>query len=234
MSNEILFFAVTIIDILFVYLAYRLGREWLVGTVIINLVLISTLGAKVISLFGFVTNIGNPLYACVFLATQLYIERYDKKKSYRLIWSGFTLVVFFTILSQLTLLYQGLPQSALLDESARSLFAFAPRIMVASLLAYIVSSYTNVLVYSKIKERINKKSLLWLSSVGANSSGQFIDSCLFFTTAFFGILPTPTLLSAMILGWGVKVLVGVFTIPFLYHAHFFKPHQQLEGGGMTK
>ena len=223
MNNEIVFFATTIIDILFVYWAYRLGRGWLTGTIIVNLILISILGAKIVTVFGFITNIGNPLYACVFLAIQLFVERYGEEKSFKIIWSGVSLVIFFVLMSQLILRYEGLPQSAPINEAANSLFALVPRIMVASLLAYAVSQYANILVYCRIKEQINKKNLLWLSSVGANVVGQFIDSCLFFTTAFFGILPTATLVSVILLGWMVKVLVGVLTIPFLYLAYLSKP-----------
>jgi uncharacterized PurR-regulated membrane protein YhhQ (DUF165 family) len=76
--NELIFIGAVVAALLFVFLAARLGREWLLCSIIANLLLVAVFGAKLISLWGFVTNVGNVPYACVFLATDFLLERYGR------------------------------------------------------------------------------------------------------------------------------------------------------------
>jgi uncharacterized integral membrane protein (TIGR00697 family) len=218
MLNELLFVAVSFIDIIFVYWSFRLGREWLAGTIAVNLILISLLGAKVISLFGFITNIGNPFFACVFFATQLFFECYGKERAYRLLWFGVGLVSFFMLMSHLATLYAGVSQSAAISQLATALFAFTPRIMIASLLAFSVSQYVHITLYKNLREHSEMKETLWMRSMTAVGVGQLVDSVLFFSLAFVGRIPFPLLIPTILAGWILKSAVGAMALPFLKRA----------------
>jgi queuosine precursor transporter len=224
MNNELLFLVSAVIGILFVYFSYLSARVWFVATIFVNLILIATWGAKVISLFGFPTNIGNAFYGCVFFATWLVVERFGKEIAYRVVWIGFALSAFFMLMSQLSLHYGGLPQSAAFNDASRIMFNFSPRIGLASMLGYMISQYFNIGVYSWIKEKTEGKKL-WLQSIGASIVGQGADSIVFFTTAFFGVLSNSDLLMSIAIGWALKVGVGVLATPFLYMA---RNHKQPE------
>lgn len=214
MSNESLFLLAAFTDILFVFIATRLGREWLLGTIITNLILIGIFGAKLISVFGFITNVGNVFYACVFLATHFLLERQNKQAGIKMIWLGAGFVVFFTALSQLAVHSSGSPLSEAANNASSTLFSFSPRVVFASILAYIFAQYINISLYEWFRARTRGK-FLWLRSNGANIISQFADSSLFFTIAFLD-LPGPLLVQAILIGWFVKTLVVFIGTPFLY------------------
>ena len=215
MPNEIIFILTAFTDLSFILLAYQLGKNWLYATIIINLVLISTFGAKLISIFGFVTNTGNVFFAAVFLATHILTEHYGKREGYKTVWIGFAAIVFFILMSQFTLQYAGLPASSVINQAQELLFIGAPRIALASMVGYILVQYFNVWIYDLIHAKTGRK-LLWLRDTIANFTGQFLDSILFFSIAFYGIIPIPVLLQTMLAGFAIKVIVGLMGTPILY------------------
>jgi queuosine precursor transporter len=215
MSNEALFLIAAVADILFIVWAYTRGRHWLMATIPINLILITIFGSKIISLFGFVTNAGNSFYACVFFATHILVERYGKEAGYKTIWFGAIVMLFFVAMAQLAYMYTGFGSSIVVNRASDMLFQFVPRIALASLTGYVVAQYFNVSVYAWLK-RVTHGRKLWLRKNATNVVTQFIDSFLFFTIAFFGVLTPGLLLESMLVGWIVKVAVGFMATPALY------------------
>ena len=214
MSNELLLLVSALTDICFVFIAARLGTKWIFGTIAVNLILISIFGAKLISIFGLITNAGNVFYACVFLATHFLLERRSQKQSMETIWFGSGFVIFFIILSQCAVHFVSTSPDAAVNNAIQSLFVLSPRIAIASLLAYIFAQYVNIVVYEWIKKRTSG-NFLWLRSLVANMLGQLVDSCLFFTIAFLD-LPGASLLQAIFAGWLIKTVVVLLGTPFLY------------------
>ena len=103
MTTELIFLVTGILDCCFVLLAKQLGRTWLHMSIVLNLMLISTLGAKLITLFGFTTHAGNVFYACVFLAAHKLAEHHGAKEAYRAAWIGFLALFFYLLMAQFTL-----------------------------------------------------------------------------------------------------------------------------------
>lgn len=219
-SNELLFLLATLVEVTVVFIAARLGREWLLSTVAVNLILIGIFGAKLISVFGLVTNVGNVFYACAFLATHFLIERHGKNSAWQTIWFGAGFVAFFTLMSQFAVYYNGSPLSDAANSASATLFAFSPRIIIASILAYVFASYVNIAVFSWIRGK-TKEKFLWLRSNGANIVSQLVDSMLFFSIAFFD-LPGPLLVQTILTGWFLKSLVVLVGTPFLYLDAYFE------------
>ena len=214
MSNELLFFVSALIDICFIFFAARKGAEWLVGSVIVNLILVGVFGAKLLIIFGYATNAGNVFYACVFLATHFLLEWYGRKAAKKTIVCGLIFTVFFLLMSQLTVQFNGIKTSESVNNAIYTLYVFSPRIFFASILSYIVAQNINIFIFEWLKALAKGKSL-WLRSNGANILGQLVDSLIFFSIAFFDS-PGQLLISAIMAGWLVKVLVGFLATPFLY------------------
>ena len=214
MSNEALFLLSALVDILFILLAARRGREWLYGTIAVNLILVAVFGAKLITIFGLTTNAGNVFYACVFLAVHFLLERREKKTTSNVILYGAAFILFFSIMSQFTVRFVGVAASDVANGAILSLFSLSPRIFLASITAYVFAQYINIFAYEWIRARTRGR-LLWLRSNGANVLSQLVDSLLFFTIAFFD-LPGPLLVQTILLGWLTKVIVVALGTPFLY------------------
>ncbi len=214
MSNEWIFLISLIVNIAFVTFCARRGKEWLFGSIVVNLIFIGIFGTKLIDVFGFVTNAGNVFYACVFLATHFLIEKYGRHDGLRTVWIGGSFMVFFLVMSQLVTEYIGIPQSQATNSAINALFSYSPRAIVASVAAYIFAQYINVSIFSYLKERTRDKSL-WLRSNAANIVSQLADSLLFFSIAFFDA-PGPLLVQMILVGWLVKTFVVMVATPFLY------------------
>jgi len=224
MTNEALLLLSAIIEYAFVLIAFRLGKTWLYVFIVMNLALISVAGAKLISVFGLVTNAGNVFFAAVFVATHLLIEHYEKKDGYRTIWLGFFAILFFIIMTQLTLLLAGIVDSSPLESALRTIFGAAPRIAVASIAAYIVSQQVNVRIYASLKERSGGKNL-WLRDGIAHIGGQFMDSIIFFSIAFYGLIPMAVLIQSISIGFAMKVIVGFLGTPAIYISRLIRSSQ---------
>jgi uncharacterized integral membrane protein (TIGR00697 family) len=57
---------------------------------------------------------------------------------------------------------------------------------------------------------------MWTRFVGSTIAGQFFDTLLFVSIAFYGVVSTPILLTIMLSNYIFKVLVEVLLIPVTY------------------
>jgi len=216
--NESLFLIKILAECAFVLLANRLGKEWVALTIVVNMILVSVLGAKVVTAFGFITNAGNVFYAGVFLAVQLLVERYGRKEGWHAVRLGFGAMVFFLVMSAITQYQAGSASSAHSTDAAAAittLFGFVPRIALASVTAFLAAQTINIVLYDDMHMRMGRRHL-WLRSFMATVAGQLVDSVIFFYLAFSGILPNDLLLETVVVGFLVKTMVGVACIPVLY------------------
>lgn len=215
MTNEVIFITTIVVNFGLILFASRRGREFLFATVAVNLVLISVFGAKLIDVFGFVTNTGNVFYAGVFLATHMLIENYSKEDGYRTIRIGAFAILLFLLMAQFTFDLTGYAGTADVNRAIDNLFKNIPRIGIASISAFIVAQYVNVWFYGFLKNKTRDKKL-WLRDNASNLLGQFVDSALFFSIAFIGTVPNTVLMQIMMGGFMVKVIVGAVGTSFLY------------------
>lgn len=203
-----------------VLLAHRLGREWLYATIVINLLLVSLVGAKLIEEFGFVTNDANVFYAAVFFATYLLLEHGKREDAIRAIGIGVGAVALFHILTGLSLMMQSLPETAGVSGMMDALYGVSLRIAIASLAGYIVAQLINIWLYTNWRERSDMH--WWFSLACIIAIAQLADSIIFFFIAFWGEVPSRLLVESMIAGYGLKVIVGVASIPLIYASYYFR------------
>jgi uncharacterized integral membrane protein (TIGR00697 family) len=213
--NELLLLLTAVVSAVFVFTAWRFGKERLYSAIIVFLILIASLGGKIVIFAGHPTNTGNVFYASVFLATYFLIERYGRREGIRSIWIGVVWVVFFSFLVQLTIHLVSAPGSEGLSNALTVAFSPVPRIAFASLLAYASSQTLNVYLYILLKEKMDGKHL-WLRANASNLAAQILDSIIFFTVAFAGVT-LPTNLGDLILtGLTIKILYMACASPLLY------------------
>ncbi len=220
--NELTLTAEAVVDLTAVLLAYRCGREWLYGSIIVNLLLISILGVKLYTIFGFVTNVGNVFYACVFFAIYLLMEHGSHEEGIRAIWIGVGGVLLFQILTQMTLSLTGPDASSHISTLMATLFRMTPRITIASLSAYIIAQYFNVYLYRAWRESYHSTHW-WLRLAIVMILAQLIDSFFFFTIAFIGTVAEQVVIQSIFIGFAIKVVVGLVSIPLIYMTHRMKP-----------
>jgi uncharacterized integral membrane protein (TIGR00697 family) len=102
------------------------------------------------------------------------------------------------------------------DESWKRIFAFVPRITVASWLAFFVSQNFDAFLYELFR-RLTKERFLWLRNIASDLLSLTLDSFLFITLAFYGRAPVIPLIFGQVV---LKGIIGGIDFPFLYLARW--------------
>jgi queuosine precursor transporter len=122
---------------------------------------------------------------------------------------------------------QVLPAAPFWDGQAayERILGYTPRLLVASFLAYLVGEFANAFVLAKLKIATQGR-WLWLRTIGSTLVGQGLDSLVFVTLAFAGILPLTGLASAILTQWLVKTAYEAAVTPLTYVVVRFLKHQE--------
>jgi len=171
LSNEVVLGVLMIVDLLFVLLMFRYGKAGLYSTIILNLILIATFGAKLIPVFRWVTNAGNIFYVAVCTAIVMITEHYGKEEGYKAIWAGLGSTVAFILFAQLTIRLAGIPEVSAVSEAMTFLFRAVPRIALASAVAFVVSQRLNAWLFDYLHQRTGRR-LLWFRRIAAGTLTQ--------------------------------------------------------------
>jgi uncharacterized integral membrane protein (TIGR00697 family) len=89
------------------------------------------------------------------------------------------------------------------------------RIAIASLVAFVVAEYQDVIAFFFFRDRWGTSNF-WLRSGLSNVWSQVLDTVLFMTIAFYGVYPTDVLVQLIVSWWLFKVLMGFLYTPLSY------------------
>lgn len=176
----------------------------------------NTLGLKVMPfLFGGHLSVGVFSFPIVFLMTDVIGEVYGKKTAKFFVLAGFVSTALFIAYSFLSLAMPWSPDGEWAKEGYNMMFGMSARIAVASLVAFLLGEYQDVLAFFFFKDKIGGK-FFWLRSLLSNMWSQAFDTVLFMMIAFYGVYDNATLVSIMISWWSYKVLMGFAYTPLSY------------------
>jgi uncharacterized integral membrane protein (TIGR00697 family) len=181
--------------------------------ILFNVCLITAnlLETKVIQICGLTLTAGLLVFPISYIINDCMTEVWGYKKARLIIWSGFAMNFLTVGLGLIAVAIPGAPFWNGADHF-NFVFGMAPRIVVASLLAFLVGSFLNSYVMSKMK----------ISSQGRNFSARAIlstvvgetgDSIIFFPIAFLGVIDIPHLVQIMLLQIILKTLYEVIVLP---------------------
>ena len=227
LSNEMLFFSIALIDLAFVLLCFRLGKHFLYVAVIANILFTNMVSAKLVTVFGYDQTVANVFYAAIFLATDLLSEHHGRKEASKAVWMGFVGLFPIVALAPFVAAFSPVEYSTEVSNALSTIFEWTPRIVLASLIAYIISQNVDVRLYDKIKGRFPSRKALWIRNNGSTLVSQFIDQIIFVTLAFAFVVPFGVLLQIFIAGYVIKVLVALMDTPFIYLSHYIKPKKNV-------
>jgi len=221
MINEVLWFGSLIISLFIVIIAYKLfGRIGLYIWVAAAVIIANIQVLKLIEVFGLETALGNVIYASIFLATDILNENHTKKDAQKAVWIGFFVLISTTIVMQVTLYF--IPsENDFINPHISEIFSLMPRIVIASLIAYLVSQNHDVWFYAKMKKK-DKSKRLWLRNNLSTVSSQLIDNTIFTLIAFVGLQSWETIGQIFFTALLMKIIVAACDTPFLYLARKIK------------
>ncbi|MFZ8909838.1 MAG: queuosine precursor transporter [Candidatus Nanopelagicales bacterium] len=183
--------------------------------VFVGLLLISNIGAVKLIEFGpIITDGGAFLFPLVYIAGDILSEVYGFKAARKAILIGFAM----SALAALTFFVVQISPPAEAwgnQEAFEAVLGFVPRIVLASIAGYLVGQLLNAWVLVKIKERTQEKAL-WLRLLGSTAVGEFADTIVFCTIAFYGVITGEEFLIYVAFGFAYKTLVEVVLLPVSY------------------
>ncbi len=181
--------------------------------ILFNVCLIAAnlLETKVIQVGSLTVTAGLLVFPISYIINDCIAEVWGFKKARLIIWSGFAMNFFVVGLG---LIAVAIPAAPFWEgeEHFDFVFGMAPRIVAASLMAFLVGSFLNAYVMSKMK----------IASQGRNFSarailstivGETADSLIFFPIAFGGIIAWKELLIMKGLQIVLKSMYEVIILP---------------------
>ena len=186
----------------------------LVG-VFVGLLLISNIAAVKLILVGpFITDGGAFLFPLVYIVGDVLSEVYGFRAARKAILIGFGMAVLAAVTF---LVVQVAPAADVWTNQAayEAILGFVPRIVLASVLGFLVGQLLNAYVLVRIKERTQERHL-WARLIGSTAVGELGDTLVFCTVAFYGVITGAEFLNYVIVGYGYKTLVEVLLLPVTY------------------
>ncbi len=183
---------------------------------ITSLIAANTLGLKIMPfLFDSHLSVGVFMFPVVFLMTDVIGEVYGRKIAKFFVLAGFVSTVLFIGYNLISLAMPWSVDGLWAKEGYDQVFGVSLRIAIASLAAYLIAEYQDVISFFFFKGKFGEK-LFWLRSFLSNLWSQLLDTAIFMVIAFLGIYDTPTLISIIITWWLFKVMMGAAYTPLAY------------------
>lgn len=182
---------------------------------ITSLMAANTLGIKIMpGPWGFHISVGIFMFPIVFIMTDVIGERYGKQMAKFFVLAGIISTALFLLYSLMSLAAPWSPDGAWAFESYETIFGVSARFAIASLVAYAIAEYQDVLSFFFFKTRI--QGAFWLRSTLSNLWSQFFDTAIFMVIALYGVYPTPVLIKLIVSWWLFKVAAGILYTPLSY------------------
>ena len=181
--------------------------------ILFNVCLIAAnlLETKVIQVGSLTVTAGLLVFPISYIINDCIAEVWGFKKARLIIWSGFAMNFFVVALG---LIAVAIPAAPFWEgeEHFDFVFGMAPRIVAASLMAFLVGSFLNAYVMSKMKVASRGRHFS-ARAILSTLAGETADSLIFFPVAFGGIIAWRELLIMMCIQIILKSMYEVIILP---------------------
>ncbi|MGI9059837.1 MAG: queuosine precursor transporter [Ktedonobacteraceae bacterium] len=191
------------------------------------LITANIIAVKLIGVFGFLVPAGIIIFPLSYLFGDVLTEVYGYAAAREVIWLGF----LCNLLAVVAIALGGLAPAAPFWQNQgayETILGFTPRLLLASFIAYLAGEFTNSFILAKVKIATRGR-WLWMRTISSTLVGEGLDTTIFISIAFWGILPPTMLLTTIGTQWTLKVLYEVIATPFTYAVvGFLKRREQLD------
>ena len=175
------------------------------------LIAANILETKQISVLGISLTGGLIVFPISYIINDCVCEVWGFQKARLLIWTGFAMNFFFVAMGALCDWIPGAPYWTN-EAGFHAIFGLAPRVAATSFVAFIVGSFANAYVMSKMKIR-DKGRNFSLRAILSTIVGESFDSVIFFPLALGGVVPTEELPKLMLWQVLLKTVYEVIALP---------------------
>lgn len=199
--------------------------DLLVAIYVVCIAIAELMGAKTFPLalpFGIALNASVAIFVVplIFTINDVITEVYGKERARSVVRSGLLMIVLLLGFSLLATVLPASGRFSATEQAYDTIFGLSTRISAASLTAFAVAEFLDVLIFAKLRQRLGK-SKLWLRNNLSNFVSQLVDTILFMTLAFYSFNQPLTanisfLTSLIIPYWLLKCGMSVIETPLVY------------------
>jgi uncharacterized integral membrane protein (TIGR00697 family) len=179
-----------------------------------SLIVSNIIAVKLIDVAGMILPAAIIIFPISYILGDVLTEVYGFARARQVIWLGFLCNLFAVIAISVGGL---LPAAGFWpgQDAYDMILGAVPRILAASFVAYLVGEFVNAYVLARLKVAMEGRHL-WVRTIGSTLAGQLLDSAIFITIAFAGIMPVEVLLTAIVTQWLVKSAYEALATPLTY------------------
>lgn len=184
----------------------------LLGVLFTSCLLISNIVAnKLIQVGPWSITAAVIIFPLSYILGDVIAEVYGFRAARRVMWMGFAMnalmVILFTIVSFLPV-----PVWFEHGDAYNTVLGNTPRLFAASMLAYLVGSWVNAAILSKLKVKAKGKGF-GARAIISTLAGELVDSLIFVPIGFLGIMPSDALLKMIVIQVTFKTLYELVILP---------------------
>lgn len=175
------------------------------------LVAANLLETKVVQLGPIAVTAGLIVFPVSYIINDCIAEVWGFRKARLIIWMGFLMNFFVVALGQIAI---AIPAATFWEgeEAFDFVFGMAPRIAAASLTAFLVGSFINAYVMSRMKVASQGRHFS-ARAILSTVAGESADSLIFFPLVFGGLMPVNELMKMMVVQVVLKTAYEIVILP---------------------
>ncbi len=169
-----------------------------------------------VPIFGTVTFLAGVLFFPIsYIFGDILTEVYGYARDRRVVWAGFAALAFASLMAAVVVHLPPSAASQAGQASVEAVFGNTPRIVVASISAFLCGTFVNSYVLAKMKIWTRGR-WLWTRIVGSTLCGELVDSAIFYCVAFYGRMPQSYLIALMFTQYVLKSGWEIIAAPVTY------------------
>ena len=178
----------------------------------ITLLVSNLLATKIILVGSWAAPAGVLIFPIAYIINDVIVEVWGYRKARLIIWSGFAVNLLAVLFFTLAIIAPSAPfwQN---QQAFSSILGNTPRIVIASLLAYLTGSFLNAYVMSRVKLLMKGRNFS-VRAILSTLFGETADSLIFITIAFLGTFPIEVILGMVVTQAFIKTLYEIIVLPF--------------------
>lgn len=217
MHNILLFIMSAAVVAVFAKVVKKLaGKSGLITWIALQAVLSNLFVLKQINLFGLNATASDIFTIGGLLGLNLLQQHYGYQAAKQAITSAFLSLAFFCFVSQVHLLYTPTAYD-FAHPAYELLLAPTPRLLAASVIAYICSQSLNVFAFKHLSQRLGASAGL-TCHISSVLLAQAVDTTLFSYLGLYGLMHN--LVQVILISFFIKTFALLSTLPFTQ----FAPH----------
>ncbi|MBM3127951.1 MAG: queuosine precursor transporter [Chloroflexi bacterium] len=184
------------------------------GLFVTALIVSNIITAKIVSFGGVILSAAIVIFPLSYIFGDILTEVYGYARSRQIIWIGFLCNALAVLAMQAG---AWLPAADFWDGQAayERILGYAPRLLLASLVAYLCGEFVNSFVLAKLKI-VTRGKWLWSRTISSTILGQGMDTVIFTLIAFTGVLTADAMISITVTEWILKCLYEIIATPVTY------------------